>query len=68
MVGRSIATYLMFAFRGVALGSYVWGTIADYAGTSFSLYIAAGLLVIATIAGTWLPIASVTPDCDDDTI
>ena len=68
MVGRSIATYLMFAFGGVALGSYVWGTIADYAGIAFSLYIAAGLLVIATIAGTWLPIASVTPDCDDDTI
>jgi MFS family permease len=56
LVGRCIATYYMFAFGGVSLGSYIWGLVADMSGLKTSVYVSAVLLIAVTLLGLRFPV------------
>lgn len=44
--GRAVSIYYVALFGGIALGSWMWGHVAEYAGIRVALYIAtAGLLL-----------------------
>ncbi|KCZ93207.1 MFS transporter [Hyphomonas johnsonii] len=62
LVGRCIATYYMFAFGGVSLGSYIWGLVADMSGLTTSVYISAMMLVVVTVLGLKFPVPNPSED------
>lgn len=51
VVGRALAIYQTATFGGMALGSWLWGTIAESYGTATALYIAAGVLLAGAALG-----------------
>lgn len=51
VVGRALALYQMATFGGMALGSWVWGALAEEYGTANSLLIAAAVLVAGAALG-----------------
>ena len=56
VVGRALALYQMATFGGMALGSWIWGVVADRYGTADALLIAAGMLVGGAALGVRLPL------------
>ena len=56
VVGRALALYQMATFGGMALGSWIWGVVADRYGTADALLIAAGMLVGGAALGLRLPL------------
>lgn len=60
VVGRALALYQTGAFGGMAMGSLIWGSIAQTAGADTALMIAAGLLVIGALIGLRLPLPEFT--------
>jgi MFS family permease len=56
VVGRALSIYQMATFGGIALGSWIWGVVADEHGASVAL-LAAGVAMLAGGAiGFWLPL------------
>ena len=53
---RAIATYLLTFQGGLAIGSALWGTIAQSAGDSASLTVAAVSTAISTLAALRWPV------------
>jgi len=51
VVGRALAIYQTATFGGMALGSWLWGAIAETYGTATALYIAAGVLLAGAAMG-----------------
>lgn len=51
VVSRALALYQTSSFGGMALGSWLWGSLADGYGTKITLIICAAFLVIGAIAG-----------------
>ncbi|MBZ6076973.1 MFS transporter [Microvirga puerhi] len=51
VVGRALALYQMSTFGGMALGSWVWGALADNFSTANSLLFAAAALVAGAALG-----------------
>jgi Arabinose efflux permease len=51
VVGRALALYQMATFGGMALGSWVWGALAERFGTGESLLISAVVLVVGAALG-----------------
>ncbi len=49
VLGRALATYQTSAFAGFALGSWIWGAVAQRGGTQAAL-VAAGLVLLAGAA------------------
>lgn len=49
IVGRMVSMFLTAAFLGLSIGSWIWGLVAQFAGTELSLCASA-----ATMAGTYL--------------
>lgn len=45
ILGRCLSMYQSVTFGGMALGSWIWGIIADWQSLSFSLYAAAAFLL-----------------------
>ena len=56
VVGRALALYQTGAFGGMAIGSLLWGAIAETAGVGTALMSAAVLLVIGALIGLKLPL------------
>jgi MFS family permease len=56
VVGRALALYQTAAFGGMALGSWLWGVVAESQGAAFALLVAAGAMVAAGAVGAWLPL------------
>lgn len=56
VVGRALALYQTGAFGGMAIGSLIWGAIAERAGSETALLIAAILLLVGALIGTRLPL------------
>ncbi|MEO0795169.1 MAG: MFS transporter [Verrucomicrobiota bacterium] len=54
--GRALSVYLLIFFGGMALGSLLWGAIADLIGTSNTLMAAAGLQLVAWFVTRKLPV------------
>ncbi len=51
VVGRALAIYQTATFGGMALGSWLWGQVAEWWGADVALLMAAGLLVIGALIG-----------------
>jgi MFS family permease len=45
ILGRCLSIYQAISFGGMAMGSWVWGAVADWRGLSFALYAASAWLV-----------------------
>lgn len=56
VLGRSMAIYQMITFGGMAIGSWLWGVIADRGSLAESLLIAGCLLIASTLLGLKLTI------------
>lgn len=56
VVGRALALYQTATFGGMALGSWIWGLIADQNGAPLALQIAAVLMVGGVLIGFRLPL------------
>lgn len=53
---RALGTYQMVFQGGMALGSVLWGAVAERAGTPAALALAAGILVLGIPVSRWFPI------------
>ncbi len=60
VLGRALALYQTAVFGGMALGSWVWGLVAESAGTSTALLAAAVALLFGAIIGLKLPLPART--------
>jgi MFS family permease len=56
VVARALSLYQMFAFAGMAGGSWLWGELAEAHSLSMSLWFAAGVLLFCALLGRWLPL------------
>lgn len=56
MVGRALSLYQAATFGGMALGSWLWGEIADAYSLSTALAIAAAALLLGAAAGLRIPL------------
>ncbi|MDX3910859.1 MAG: MFS transporter [Sphingobium sp.] len=56
VVGRAIALYQMGAFGGMALGSWLFGELADGHGVSVALAVAAAVQALSVPLGVLLPL------------
>jgi len=59
VVARALALYQMFAFGGMAVGSWVFGVVADGYGVAAALMAAAVLQAIGGVMGIVLPLPQV---------
>lgn len=57
VVGRALSFYQMATFGGMAMGSWIWGLLADEEGVAFALLAAAAVLAFGAVVGRWLPMA-----------
>jgi len=53
VVARALSLYQMFAFGGMAGGSWLWGILAESRSVSFALIVAALPLLLSAVAGLW---------------
>jgi MFS family permease len=58
--GRAMAVYLLVFFGGMALGSGIWGAVANGAGMQRALLLASGGLCIGPAVGIWFRLPSET--------
>ncbi|MEM0967398.1 MAG: MFS transporter [Verrucomicrobiota bacterium] len=54
--GRALSVYLLIFFGGMAIGSLLWGTVADLIGSRHTLLVAAGLQIVAWFFTRKLPL------------
>lgn len=52
VMGRAMAVYQMMTFGGLALGSWLWGVLADHLGISLSLALS-GVAMLASLLLAW---------------
>ncbi len=53
VVGRALSLYQMATFGGMAVGSWIWGIIAEVQGPDFALLVSAGLMLLGAALGFW---------------
>jgi MFS family permease len=51
VTGRALAVYQMMTFGGMAIGSWIWGEVAEDRGLVFALAVSGGLLFASTLIG-----------------
>ncbi|MBU3079196.1 MFS transporter [Sphingomonas quercus] len=56
VVARGLALYQMSAFGGMAVGSWLFGVLADGRGVELALFTAAGLQVAGVVLGLRMPL------------
>ena len=56
VLGRALALYQTAAFGGMALGSWLWGSVAENHGLAQALLAAAGAMIAAGLVGFRLPL------------
>lgn len=56
VTGRALAIYQMAAFGGMAIGSWLWGELADSHGLVTSLAVSGVLLFVSTLLGVKAPL------------
>jgi MFS family permease len=57
VVARALSLYQMAAFGGIAVGSWLWGTVAASESLTTALLGAALTLLICALLGRWMPLA-----------
>jgi predicted MFS family arabinose efflux permease len=50
IIGRCLSIHQAVTFGGMAVGSWVWGSIADWQDLPTALYSAAAFLVVSLVA------------------
>ena len=50
IIGRCLSIYQAITFGGMAIGAWVWGTLADYTSLGFSLHASALFLLVSLVA------------------
>ncbi|MFZ1661739.1 MAG: MFS transporter, partial [Paracoccaceae bacterium] len=58
VVGRALSLYQTSVFGGMAVGSWIWGLIAEIHGVTTAFLISAGLLCIGAATGLWLKLSA----------
>jgi MFS family permease len=48
--GRCLAVYMLIFFGGMAMGSFLWGAVANIVGIPAAMYLAAGGLLVGLLA------------------
>ncbi len=51
VVGRALSLYQTATFGGMAVGSWIWGVIAESYGTDDALIVSGGVLVLGAVVG-----------------
>lgn len=59
VVGRCLALYHMHAFGGLAIGAYVWGSVAEGYGVGTALLVSGALLLLSPLLGLRAPLPQV---------
>jgi predicted MFS family arabinose efflux permease len=59
VAGRSLAAFQAAIAGGIAVGSWGWGHLTDYAGVETALLVSAGLMLLSPLLGLWLPMPPV---------
>jgi len=54
VAGRSLAAFQAAIAGGIAIGSWGWGHLTDYAGVETALLVSASLMLLSPILGIWL--------------
>lgn len=54
VAGRSLAAFQASIAGGIAIGSWGWGHLTDYAGVEIALLVSASLMLLSPILGIWL--------------
>ncbi len=57
--GRAIASFQTAIAAGVALGSWMWGHIAEGHGVAAALFISGGVMIASAAVGLWLRLPAV---------
>jgi MFS family permease len=57
VVARALSLYQMAAFGGMALGSWLWGAVAESSDVRTALLVAAVAMLVCEALGHWLPLA-----------
>ena len=53
VVGRAMSLYQMATFGGMALGSWIWGVVAEGYGPDVALLASAAVLIVGAALGLW---------------
>ena len=56
VVGRTVAIYQTVTFGGLAVGSWLWGVVADQFSLASALYCSGALLCVSVLLGRRLPL------------
>lgn len=54
VAGRSLAAFQASIAGGIAIGSWGWGHLTDYAGVETALLVSAALMLLSPLFGIWL--------------
>jgi MFS family permease len=54
VAGRSLAAFQAAIAGGIAVGSWGWGHLTDYAGVEIALLTSAGLMALSPLLGIWM--------------
>ena len=57
VVARALALYQMAAFGGIAVGSWIWGAVAEFQGVGVALVAASIFLLACAAMGFWVRLA-----------
>jgi predicted MFS family arabinose efflux permease len=52
VAGRSLAAFQASIAGGIAIGSWGWGHLTDYAGVETALLVSAGLMLLSPLLGS----------------
>jgi MFS family permease len=56
VVARALSLYQMAAFGGIAMGSWLWGAVAESADVRTALLAAAVVMLVCAALGRWFPL------------
>ncbi|UFW88298.1 MFS transporter [Bradyrhizobium barranii] len=65
VAGRALAAYQAAGSGGIAVGSWVWGSLADATGVQTALLMSAGLMLASPLLGFWLRMPRVSTREED---
>ncbi len=65
VAGRALAAFQASIAGGVALGSWLWGYVANSAGVGETLLISGGVMLASPLIGLWLTMPVVATPSDD---
>jgi MFS family permease len=65
VAGRALAGFRSSNSAGLAVGAYLWGTLADHIGIAHALSIAGAAMCLSPLAAIWVRVPEVDPEARD---